>query len=785
MRATREQLRLHNKNTMANALLALTGFLIMYGSLYPFNFTAAPPDVWQQALTNLKLFTGRGDVLGNVGLFVPWGIAGIAVWAPRSSHQKAVVKTLVWGFVVAVAAQIGQAWVPSRDIAVGDVLWNMVGCVLGIVISMPVLQRLSAGKLSPERMVAAALLAAWVVGEWLPLVPSLDLQLLKDKLKELISPSDFSVRELVLRAALALLVGQLLTELQFFKTRVQGILALAVLCAAVMAGKFFIQGSHVEFASMVGLALGVVGWAMLSGTAERQRRQVVSLALWLAYSVASLAPFTLGNVPGEMHWIPFAAMLEGSMLANVGALVANLVLFGGMLHMAQLGGSKPVAMSVLLAVWVLLIESAQMFISTRTADITEVLLVLAMGQVLALVPMKRKDAGATGLGARHSGHSGHHAPRETTGRRESTSATPSIPTPITTSTPTATGNTSWRKSLIATAVLVVLIVVGMSAVLRLPGIPYNVVDMFRADGSPLAIACFALGVVSIGAGSVWLARWLRRARHPALLFPFAAWAVCLVTLAFLWCGVTTESIQDIAGAANVNWFVINKDIWGETMRKLFIALDAPETISFIEYCVRFSALYAPLPIFLALMMVLRPPRHKKGMPVGRQLAIVLAAGLTLWLCKGIAFDWSSTDNLNELIDPEGEWGWGGGAYLYLLVALMCGNAVALGSMGELRMGQRIAAVFALAVSVPLSWWLLTHGLAESIQKYDAVFSGPQFLLGPDRTHPLTTPELLMRWVGLFLAGIGAMAVGVWIGLQSPRPKLRQRMRLPSGPVTRA
>ncbi|MFZ4286466.1 VanZ family protein [Variovorax sp. HJSM1_2] len=766
---------------MANALLALTGFLIMYGSLYPFNFTAAPPDVWQQALTDLKLFTGRGDVLGNVGLFVPWGIAGIAVWAPRSSHQKALVKTLVWGFVVAVVAQIGQAWVPSRDPAVGDVLWNMVGCVTGVAISVPVLRRLSAGQLSTERMVAAALLAAWVVGEWLPLVPSLDLQLLKDKLKELISPSDFSLRELVLRAALALLVGQLLTELQFFKSRAQGILGLALLCGAVMAGKFFIQGSHVEFASMLGLAVGVVGWAVLSGMPERQRRQAVSIALFLAYSIASLAPFTLAQVPGDMRWIPFAAMLEGSMLANVGALVANLVLFGGMLHMAQLGGSKPMTISVLLAVWVLVMESAQIFISTRTADITEVLLVLALGQVLALVPIKRKETAAA---VRHSGHRAHGGPREATAQRDArTATTASAPASASAPLSAPSATSSWRKSLIATAVLVALIVLAMSAVLRLPGIPYNVVDMFRADASPLAIACFALAVVSIGAGPVWLARWLRRARHPALLFPFAALAVCLVTLTFLWSGVTTESIEDIAGSANINWFVINKDIWGETMRKVFITLDAPGSISFLEYCVRFSALYAPLPIFLALMMVLRPPRHKKGLPVGRQLAIVLAAGLTLWLCKGIAFDWSSTDNLNELIEPDGEMGWGGGGYLYLLVALMCGNAVALGSMGELRWGQRMAAVFTLVLSVPLSWWLLTHGLNDQIEKYGAVFSGPQFLLGPDRTHPLSTPELLMRWVGLFLAGIGAMAAGVWIGLQSPRPKLRQRM--PSAPVTRA
>ena len=49
--------------------------LILYGSWFPFHWIHPHPDEVWWALTNLDLFTGRGDLLGNVVLFLPWGFA--------------------------------------------------------------------------------------------------------------------------------------------------------------------------------------------------------------------------------------------------------------------------------------------------------------------------------------------------------------------------------------------------------------------------------------------------------------------------------------------------------------------------------------------------------------------------------------------------------------------------------------------------------------------------------------------------------------------------------------
>ena len=53
--------------------------LIIYGSLYPFDFTFAAPD--PQALEDFvhlqSPIWGRGDAFGNVALFAPYGFLGM------------------------------------------------------------------------------------------------------------------------------------------------------------------------------------------------------------------------------------------------------------------------------------------------------------------------------------------------------------------------------------------------------------------------------------------------------------------------------------------------------------------------------------------------------------------------------------------------------------------------------------------------------------------------------------------------------------------------------------
>jgi len=136
----------------------------------------------------------------------------------------------------------------------------------------------------------------------------------------------------------------------------------------------------------------------------------------------------------------------------------------------------------------------------------------------------------------------------------------------------------------------------------------------------------------------------------------------------------------------------------------------------------------------------------------------------LVLCKVIAFDYFSTDNLNELIARPGEFGLGGGGYLYLLIVIVTAVSTFIAWAGRITWKWKITAALSLAVSVPVGWWLLNKGLVTDFTKYKTTYSGVDFLLGPDRTHKLPQTVLFLRWGVLQTVTIAMLAYGQYIAL---------------------
>jgi VanZ family protein len=705
------------------------GLLIVYGHLYPFEFRSPQPGALVHMLSNWTLISSRGDMLGNVALFVPWGLGGMLVAVPRVGASRAALLTAVAGFMLSLSCQIAQVWTPSRDGALADVFWNMLGVAVGLALGGQALRRRQANTvLRGDSLVVTCLLSAWLLTYWLPLIPSIDLQLLKDNLKAALSARAFSYGEFMPGLAMALMSGYLLNRLAGFRASLVWLPAWLALAAF---GKLFIHDARIDASAPLGFIAGTVMWWTLSVVSGQRRSVIVALMLIAAYTVHGLSPFVFRDVPGAFGWSPLAAMLKGSMLANAEALGDSLVIFTSFLYLVQVAGGRPAAASVGLAVWVLGIEIAQRFIQTHTADITQPLLALLLGQAFRMTSRPPPTLVAP-VQTRPSAHS----------------ASPPQRSPL--------------PPILVALVAVALITIALKAVLRLPGIPYNVAAMFLDNGNPLALAVFALVLLWAGAGSAWLGRVMATARRPGWLLPPMALAVSLISLSLLWMSVTTERIGKVSGSSNLYWFVINHNIWGDTWRAIFQSLGT-DFISLLERCVRYSALYAPMPIFLGLMIAARASHRRDAAQWVREAGVLASAVLTLWLCKAIAFDWSSTDNLNELLARDGDWGWGGGGYLYGLLALICLNSLILSEGLAGRALVLLGSLLFTLVAVPLGWWLLNQGLEPEVHKYGSVFSGAQFLLGPDRIRLLPAEVLFVRWAAVQAGATIMIAIGAWLG----------------------
>lgn len=739
-RGQKHRRSLAGAESFSSTYLFAIACLISYGSLYPFSFSPASEGAFAKLFLEFDLFSSRGDVLGNIGLFVPWGLFGILVWSPKGGFGRAVTRTVGLGFVLAFALQVIQVWIPVRSASVGDVVWNLAGCLLGAGVGrmLATRPRLFAG-FSTGQVRAAYMLLVWLAVEWLPLVPSLDFQLFKQHARELLSFGGSAAGTLFRYLALGVFVGELSAALVGLR---RSWMLQVLLMAACVSGKFLIVDASLSSAMPLGLAAGFFGWLAIRHFTEDRRLACMAVALLLGYTIDALAPFSLKVEPSAFGWLPFDELLQGSMLTNLRSLAQNLFIYSAILFCLQTVGANGVVAGIGLAFWVLVMEIAQIVIATRTAALTEPLLVAFMGPLIQATWQR--------LSAPNDLPQEDHPVMQAR-----LPASPSVPVPGT------------RANAFAILATVFLIAVSIKLVLHLPNIPYNVRELFRGDGNLVVLAVFALSVLWIGAGAAWFGRRLAIERHPEYLaFPFSI-AVSMISLALVWSSATTESVGDIVGASNRFWFVTKEDVWGEVWRDIFLALDAPEAIGFIETCVRYWALYSPVVLFLGVMVFVRERWILVPRNTFRTWPFFVVVLLILWLCKAICFDWSSTDNLNELIARDGEWGWGGGGFLYCLLFLICLNALAVAELPG-KSARRLLGVLAASVAaIPAGWWLLNQGLDQAIEKYEQVFSGVQFLLGPDRSHLLSQDVLFWRWCVVQLAVVATIGLGVHFGKRLP------------------
>lgn len=716
---------MHERFRGVNGWRLLIGALIAYGSLYPFQFVwpDSPAGALAALLHDSRLWSSRGDVAGNLLLFVPWGALQASTPAGSRWHWP----SFAGGIALALVLQVLQIGLPTRDAALSDVFWNGVGILVGQFLLNPFVRKLPAGRGTSTRLDPALVLPLlWLGLMALPLLPSLDWQALKGHLRVFLGPSAIGVPGLLLGYASVLAVGSALAS-RFTPARALVLLGLIIALAA--AAKLLTLHNALYRAELLSWCLAWASAVLLIQFRPHWLNALAFGAMLLGVTLSALAPFDFTGSAGAFNLLPFVGYLRGDMLGNLRELaqtawVAVAILWLG----AQIGGNVR-GIGGFLVFWVLLLEFAQMWIVGRSADITPALTTL----IVSLL-MRNARFGAAPAVAQPSDAPIRSHPIAKGG-------------PV--AVPNTAGHLPWRSPLgLAGLALWILAILGLSWLVRQPGAPYNVRELFLGDGNPLAIAVFTLALLWIGAGS-WLAvRIAAATRHPWLSLPALLIVGGVVSLLLLLASVTDESIMDIAGSTNLHWMVVNKLSWGAWWADVFSDHVSPGFVAPIERVVRYLALYLPPSAFLAVALLAAKPASQPGRRFDALKAGIVLLPL-LWLCKSIAFDGSSTDNLNELIAPNGAFGLGGGVYLYLLLAIAAINMAALGQAASPRALAATAVLTLLCL--PVSWFLLAEGLSPAVEKYGMFYSGVQFLLGPDRKEALPESILQLRWVGLYLS----------------------------------
>lgn len=386
-------------NTFARGMFIAVVFLISYGSLYPFDFTLDSHDVLLSRLATLfsPPLPGRGDTLGNILLFVPYGLFGVLALVPAKGDKSKTFPLLLTGLVLAFVLQVGQVPLPSRDPSIFDVLLNGCGIILGIwLAAQPWMRRLQAsfGAID-SRSIPLCIAAAWVLSQWLPLVPTLDLAVVLAAIKPLFLHPELSLSET------ALYLVSWLTVFHLLRPHLIGRDWLVVLAPlTVLAGQPFVVGGE--------LSAGEVGGSIAAGAlwltgGYRLKAVTLGMALLGATLAANLLPWDASFGTRNFHWVPFTGLLEGEMSRNLAALFRKLFQFGSVLWLLREGGISWLKSTVILATAMGIQEYLQTQTVGGTAEITDPLVALAVGITLASIAKGPIQFGHTGSASVPSG----------------------------------------------------------------------------------------------------------------------------------------------------------------------------------------------------------------------------------------------------------------------------------------------------------------------------------------------------------------------------------------------
>ena len=810
----------HSKDTsIAPFIFYLTCLLIIYGSTYPFGFSlTVKPELLQEFLQSWHEPSGRGDILGNIALFVPFGFLGCLYFSTGRNTLQSLLRLGVIFLALAIGCQVVQLYIPARSPSLFDVYGNGLGFLVGFAVAVMIggsqVIRL------PDRYlfgsVAPVLIGLWVSVRLLPFVPTIDWQSYKDAVKPLLLAPQFSGAEFLLSSICWIVFAQLGKNIlgDRWRTAYLPLSIIMMLSLEVVVVNNTVSLTDVCAGGMAVLVcLGASRQLQASGS-------VLAWALLGSYTISALFPFVTAYSPSIFHWLPFTGFLEGSMLINAGALSEKLFVLGTVFWFFSETRSLSLFKITFVAFIIFMVEVAQLWREGGTSELTDPLLVLLIGylflrlrggQYITEAPLTtgveesilpNSSLQITSLEAEHVGDVGlnetGNSPKPIQDaaidigvqilRESGVAISPVDAEPL--SRPDSSDSlvahfrdracpplTRHRKSVLWVAGGVCLVIMlAAFVVLRLPGVPYNVRELFLFAGNGVDLFFFSVALLGFGWTSAWVGYRIESSSRPVIVGPLVALVASIVIYVLFTFSVTRESIMDVSGSSVFVHRVGSRGVLGQPGID-FVAMVGADSLrgltDIFEPVIRFGALIGPLIILLGVVLASQfnlaraseNPGSKRVFEFVERFFLYLLLMLPwLYFCKVIAFDWSSTDNLNELIARDGYFGLGGGGYLYALVALVVSCAGLLAWSGRFGRGYTVKMVSITVLTLPLAWWLLNTGLSANVNKYGLEFSGVDFLLGPDRQHHLAKMELFWRWAFVYFTMVGGLAFGAGLYL---------------------
>jgi len=353
-------------------LVAVVG-LIVYGSLYPFDFK--PDAVEGGVLEAWRALSwaraGRGDRISNVLLYVPFGFCALLWLEARLGRPIAALLAVLAGSLLSLAVEVAQVYVSPRVPSLMDLTLNAAGTALGVIAgaawrSLGEFVYVPAPTSRRARSAAIVLVCTFLAWRLAPFVPELNLAKLKATLAPLFRP------ELDLSAGIRFLVSWLVVAQALFALagRNGGLDALLALIATVLVAQLLLATQAFVPAELLALLLVLPGLVMLNGLRHTARTRVLLIAVCLLLIVLELTPFGFQPHAHTFDLWPFLGWMAAGYPVDFGWLLERAFIYACLAWLLKELGWRSLAAAAGTLIIVLAVEIATLWHSSGHPGLT-------------------------------------------------------------------------------------------------------------------------------------------------------------------------------------------------------------------------------------------------------------------------------------------------------------------------------------------------------------------------------------------------------------------------------
>lgn len=370
---------------IAALLLAVIAFLIAFGSLYPFSFSLDSAEALARSGTLPRAGTTRSDVAANVLLYVPLGACLAWLLAPRVGGLLAALAATAIGAAMSFAIETAQLYETRRVSSLADFACNTAGAFAGACLALAIAR--TRRNLQTSRFagllrhpVAAALLFSWVGYRLAPFAPALDPSEWSAAFTPLAAGGAFGLTTFLMHLLAWLAVLAICGRLAPGRAAALAAAAMAV----VLAGRIVFTGLALEREELAGMAVALLLARPLASVPPARAAGLLAAALFLLTAWSGLWPFDFQVNPDRFAFLPFGESLTQYRAANLADVFLRCFTNGTLVWLMARSGRSVLAATSLVAAAVFSLELLQTWLPGQTAEITDPLLAVCAGGLIAV-----------------------------------------------------------------------------------------------------------------------------------------------------------------------------------------------------------------------------------------------------------------------------------------------------------------------------------------------------------------------------------------------------------------